>query len=136
MQFGKYVSAVIVHEVIYVVIVIFSLLNISNCFTSGQIDYESVSELVTLPAGIFSRVCVDIVIIDNPADENDEVFILNLLNNNNWPQFRNSSQVIIIDDGKLLYISLQQYIQLAVESVERITTVVNPRRASAQRGLL
>ena len=87
----------------YIVIVIFSLLNISYCSTSGQIDYESVSEILTLPAGNFSRVCVDIVIIDNPADENDEVFILILANGNNWPQFRNLSQVIIIDDGKLLY---------------------------------
>ena len=79
---------------------------------------------------------MDIVIIDNPADENDEVFTLNLINNNNWPQFRDSSQVIIIDDGKLLYISLQQYIIFDAVSYRECGEVVNPRRACAQRGLL
>lgn len=63
-------------------------------------DYEPVSEIFVLMAGPFPRVCVDITIIDDNADEENEMFILDIANNNNWPEFRSTARVTIVDNGK------------------------------------
>lgn len=62
-------------------------------------DYVAVSEGLTLMAGNFPRVCVNVTIINDNADENNENFMLRLANLNSWPEFRNTSNVVILDNG-------------------------------------
>lgn len=72
----------------------------SVSLSSDGVDYEPVSEMFVLMAGPFPRMCVSITILDDGIDEENEVFRLDIANNNNWPEFRSTAVVTIIDDGK------------------------------------
>ena len=75
-----------------------TLRNVSLCV--GGVDYVPVSEMLVLMAGPSPRVCVDITILDDQIDEENEIFRLDIANNNNWPEFRTTALVTIIDNGK------------------------------------
>ena len=47
------------------------------CFTAGR-DYSSVSDSVTFTAGASTRMCVNLVILDDQIGENDETLTLRL----------------------------------------------------------
>ena len=64
-------------------------------------DFEAVSESLTLMAGANPRVCVNVTINDDTADEIDEGFIIDLTPLTPWPIFRNTTDVVIVDDGEM-----------------------------------
>ena len=69
-------------------------------------DFQSVSESLTLMAGNFSRVCVNVIIEDDEVDEDTEEFTIGLANFNDQPEFRINTTVIIIDNGECTFIIL------------------------------
>lgn len=62
-------------------------------------DYIPISESLVLLAGLDSRVCINVTIIDDGADENNENFTIALVTPNPWPIFRPDTVVTIVDNG-------------------------------------
>lgn len=68
-------------------------------FSFLDLDYTQLSDTVDLDSST-SRECVFLTIITDLIDENDETLTITIENDADWPEFRNSTQVTIIDNGK------------------------------------
>ena len=65
-------------------------------------DFVAVSEPLVLVAGSNPRTCVNITINDDAFDEiSEETFVIDLTLLTSMPIFRNTTEVVIRDDGEL-----------------------------------
>ena len=70
-------------------------------FLANIVDYVPVSEPLTLLAGSNPRVCANVTINDDVIDEiSQESFEIQMRLLSPFPVFRNSTYVVIIDDGE------------------------------------
>ena len=70
------------------------------CLSGPADDYEPVSEDLTLMPGLDSRNCTNVIIDSDEIDEVDEEFTIDLTLFSPWPTFRNTTSVVILDDGE------------------------------------
>ena len=68
-------------------------------FLFKGVDYESLSEFFVLAAGDFPRQCVNLTVLDDEIDEGNEELLVNIANNNNWPELIVSAVVTILENG-------------------------------------